>query len=44
MARTEPAAIDLWGATWKSAGQYVLHPGARRYEFYEKDFSAIVRT
>lgn len=43
MARTEPAMIDLHGATWVSQGEYKLQPSARRYEFYERDFAAMVR-
>lgn len=35
--------IDLWGATWKTRESYQLHPDAQRYEFYEKDFSGLVR-
>ncbi|KAK9837100.1 hypothetical protein WJX81_002716 [Elliptochloris bilobata] len=42
MARTEPAMIDLWGATWVSPSEYRLQRSARRYEFYEKDFSGVV--
>ena len=43
MERTEPAMIDLWGATWEGRDSYRLQPGAQRYEFYEKDFAGIVR-
>ena len=35
--------IDLHGATWMSRSEYKLQAGARRYEFYERDFAAVVR-
>lgn len=43
MERTEPAMIDLHGATWVSQSKYELQPSARRYEFYERDFAGVVR-
>lgn len=43
MAQTEPAALDMWGATWSGDSTYVLHPSARRYEQYEISFAAKAR-
>lgn len=42
MGETEPAALDMWGATWSGESQYDLHPTARRYEQYEISFAAKV--
>ena len=44
MERFEPAALDLWGATWGAGETYALQPGARRYEFYERNFAGVVCT
>ena len=43
MACTEPAMLDLHGATWVSQSEYKLQSSAQRYEFYEKDFAGVVR-
>ena len=42
MERFEPAALDLWGATWRAGETYALQPGARRYESYERNFAGVV--
>ena len=39
----EPAALDNTGATWQAGGTYSITEGAKRYEFYEKSFAAVVR-
>ncbi len=41
MQRTEPATLDLHGATWgPQADQYVMDASALRYEQYEICFAA----
>ncbi|KAK9823906.1 hypothetical protein WJX72_006290 [[Myrmecia] bisecta] len=40
MQMTEPAVVDVWGASWVSRTQYDLHATARRYESYEVSFAA----
>ena len=50
MELSEPAMIDIWGATWHSSGhgtkqythQYELAATARRYEQYEITYAAKV--
>ena len=50
MEVSEPAMIDIWGATWHSSGrgtkqyshQYELASTARRYEQYEITYAAKV--
>ena len=50
MELSEPAMIDIWGATWHSSGrgtkqythQYELASTARRYEQYEITYAAKV--
>ena len=45
MQRTEPATLDLHGATWgPRADVYVMDATALRYEQYEICFAAKVRT
>ena len=39
----EPAALDLTGAEWQPGGSYSMVDSAKRYEFYEKNFAAVVR-
>ena len=44
MRRTEPAALDLHGATWgPRSDRYVMDPTALRYEQYEISFAAKAR-
>ena len=38
----EPAALDLTGAEWQPGGSYNMVDSAKRYEFYEKNFAAVV--
>jgi cysteine desulfurase / selenocysteine lyase len=38
--RTEPAMIDLYGATWAGANSYRLRPDARRFETWESNCAA----
>lgn len=40
----EPAALDLTGAQWQPGGSYSIVDSAKRYEFYEKNFAAVVCT
>eukprot|EP00884_Botryococcus_braunii_P003933 jgi/Botrbrau1/13540/Bobra.4_2s0001.1 len=42
MERFEPAMIDNSGASWTGRNEYRLVPTAKRYEFYEKSFTAVV--
>jgi cysteine desulfurase/selenocysteine lyase len=37
--RTEPAMIDLFGASWVAPGDYQLRPDARRFETWETNYS-----
>jgi selenocysteine lyase/cysteine desulfurase len=38
----EPLFIDMRGATWKSANEYVHEKDARRFELWENPYSAMV--
>jgi cysteine desulfurase / selenocysteine lyase len=38
----EPALIDLDSATWTSADTYVVQPGAKRFESWEKSYAAML--
>lgn len=42
MARHEPAALDIHGATWTGPKDYTLDPTAKRYEVYEMSMAAKV--
>lgn len=38
--RTEPAMIDMYGATWAGGDRYTLRPDARRFETWESNYAA----
>jgi len=38
----EPALIDLDSATWTSTDSYVVQPGAKRFESWEKSYAAVL--
>ncbi|HEY5135267.1 MAG TPA: aminotransferase class V-fold PLP-dependent enzyme [Candidatus Nanopelagicales bacterium] len=38
----EPALIDLDSATWTTADSYVVQPGAKRFESWEKSYAAVL--
>ena len=38
----EPALIDLDSATWTSADTYLVQPGAKRFESWEKSYAAVL--
>lgn len=38
----EPCMLDLYGATWDSTKSYTLEPTAKRFEFWEKNYTAVV--
>jgi len=40
LERTEPAMIDLYGATWDGGDRYRLRPDARRFETWESGIAA----
>lgn len=40
LERTEPAMIDMYGATWAGADRYNLRPDARRFETWESNYAA----
>ena len=42
MAKHEPAALDIHGATWTGPKDYKLDPTAKRYELYEMSMAAKV--
>ncbi|KAK9861125.1 hypothetical protein WJX84_007776 [Apatococcus fuscideae] len=42
MAKHEPAALDIHGATWTGEQDYKLDPTAKRYEVYEMSMAAKV--
>lgn len=39
LERTEPAMIDLFGASWVAPSDYQLRPDARRFETWETNYS-----
>lgn len=43
MQWTEPAVIDMLGASWDSTHGYRLADGATRYEQYERSMAAQVK-
>lgn len=38
--RTEPAMIDMYGASWAGGDHYTLRPDARRFETWESNYAA----
>lgn len=40
LERTEPAMIDMYGATWAGGDRYELRPDARRFETWESNYAA----
>ncbi|HTJ59461.1 MAG TPA: aminotransferase class V-fold PLP-dependent enzyme [Devosiaceae bacterium] len=40
LEQTEPAMIDLYGATWAGGARYNLRPDARRFETWESNYAA----
>lgn len=42
MQWSEPAILDLLGASWASRDEFTLAEGAQRYESYERNFAAQV--
>lgn len=40
LERTEPAMIDMYGATWVRDDRYRLRPDARRFETWESNYAA----
>jgi selenocysteine lyase/cysteine desulfurase len=40
--RLEPAMLDLYSASWESPTEYVVHPTAKRFEVWERDFAAVL--
>ncbi len=42
MDQLPPATLDLWGASWTSAGCFELQAGARRYENFENNVAGQV--
>jgi selenocysteine lyase/cysteine desulfurase len=38
----EPALLDLESATWTTADDYVVLPGAKRFESWEKSYAALL--
>lgn len=40
LEQTEPAMIDMYGATWAGGDRYTLRPDARRFETWESNYAA----